>query len=177
MRMREGRKGGEPDCWQCSLVAKSAFNSCSPLCGKQANHLGNQLLSWIMSMDIFPGILMAQDVETNRLWHRATETFAGRCSTRTSCGSAAPGAGLCGTRQPQIQVTQGEMPGWWPCWRIESGTLLFVTLWIAYTSVPSGSRFIATLLAPYMWPGRGGGGQEGWAQGRVWTNWIVAVNI
>lgn len=27
MRERKKKKGGEPDCWQCSLVAKSVFNS------------------------------------------------------------------------------------------------------------------------------------------------------
>lgn len=55
MRERKRKKGGEPDCWQCNLGAKSVFNSSSPLCRKQATHLGNQVLSRIMSLDIFPG--------------------------------------------------------------------------------------------------------------------------
>lgn len=65
--MRKKKKEREPGCGQCNLMAKSAFNSFSPPYGKQANHLGSQLPSWIMSMDIFPGILMAQDVEANCL--------------------------------------------------------------------------------------------------------------
>ena len=65
VRERGGKKGGEPDCWYAVLCLKSVINRFSPHCGEQANHLGNQLFSWIVSMDVFPGILMAEDVETN----------------------------------------------------------------------------------------------------------------
>lgn len=64
MRERGGKKGGEPDCWCAVLFLKVSLIGFPALWRRQITW-ANQLLSWMISMDIFPGILMAEDVETN----------------------------------------------------------------------------------------------------------------
>lgn len=51
-------------------------------------------------MDIFPGILMAEDVETNCDTERVIETLAGGGSSMTSLHSAAQRGESCDAHQP-----------------------------------------------------------------------------